>query len=259
LRPRLRRKSEGRRLGWSFAETQHIRIPKCWVSFLNPAYGPDHLNAPRVILNSANTPVWRWDATDAFGTVLPNGDPDGDGLLFEYNLRFPGQFYDKETGLHYNYYRDYDSVTGRYIDSDPTGLAGGINAYAYAYVNGNPVNLTDPNGLMAIPAARAAAAAIPAAVCAVAPSVCQKAAQAVSNAVQACRNAMHSEASDDAQPNEKDLTKVKEREGNKVAQEAGYQDAKDGRGEGGVDIYRDKTTGDYWLWNGVRGGEKERL
>lgn len=73
---------------------------------------------------------------------------------------------------------------------------------------------------------------------------------------------MHNEASDDAQPNEKELSKVKERDGNKVAQEAGYEDAhdaKDGRGEGGVDIYRDKTTGDYWLWNGVRGGGKERL
>jgi ferredoxin len=78
----------------------------------------------------------------------------------------------------------------------------------------------------------------------------------------ACWNAVHNEASDDALPNEKELTKVKERDGNKVAQEAGYEDAhdaKDGRGEGGVDIYRDKTTGDYWLWNGVRGGGKERL
>jgi len=105
----------------------------------------DHLNAPRVILNSANTPVWRWDATDAFGTVQPNGDPDGDGSLFEYNLRFPGQFYDKETGLHYNYFRDYDPVTGRYIDSDPIGLMGGLNTYGY--VGGNPINHSDSSGL----------------------------------------------------------------------------------------------------------------
>ncbi|MDD5114938.1 MAG: DUF6531 domain-containing protein, partial [Methylobacter sp.] len=67
----------------------------------------DHLNAPRVILNNANIPIWRWDHTDAFGTTLPNEDPDGDGNQFEYNLRFPGQYYDQETGLHYNYFRDY--------------------------------------------------------------------------------------------------------------------------------------------------------
>ncbi|MDP2392734.1 MAG: hypothetical protein Q8M21_05735, partial [Methylococcaceae bacterium] len=68
----------------------------------------DHLNAPRIILNNANIPVWRWDHTDAFGTTLPNEDPDGDGNTFEYNLRFPGQYYDQETSLHYNYFRDYD-------------------------------------------------------------------------------------------------------------------------------------------------------
>lgn len=65
----------------------------------------------------------------------------------------------------------------------------------------------------------------------------------------------------EVQPNEADLTKVKERDGNKVAQDAGYDyahDAKKGRGEGGVDIYRDKSGGN-WLWNGVPGGEKESL
>jgi RHS repeat-associated protein len=66
----------------------------------------------------------------------------------------------------------------------------------------------------------------------------------------------------EAQPNEPDLTKVKERDGNKVAQDAGYDDAHDakkGRGEGGVDIYRDKSSGKHWLWNGVPGGDKEEL
>jgi RHS repeat-associated protein len=65
----------------------------------------------------------------------------------------------------------------------------------------------------------------------------------------------------ESEPSETDLTKVKERDGNKVAQDAGYDDAHDakkGRGEGGVDIYRDKS-GRYWLWNGVPGGEKEPL
>ncbi len=63
------------------------------------------------------------------------------------NLRFPGQYYDAETGLHYNWHRFYDPETGRYITADPIGLAGGMNLYAY--VAGDPVNAVDPEGLMA--------------------------------------------------------------------------------------------------------------
>ena len=106
----------------------------------------DHLHTPRRISRpSDNVIVWRWDS-DPFGSTAANEDPDGDNVSFAYNLRFPGQYRDQETGLDYNYYRDgYDPATGRYTQSDPIGLAGGINTYAYAL--SNPVTNIDPEGL----------------------------------------------------------------------------------------------------------------
>jgi RHS repeat-associated protein len=106
----------------------------------------DHLNTPRrVTAPSGNVVVWRWDS-DPFGAAAPDEDPDGNGQLFVYNLRFPGQYYDSETGLNYNYRRDYDPQTGRYLESDPIGLAG--RSYStYAYVRGNPISRSDPQGL----------------------------------------------------------------------------------------------------------------
>jgi RHS repeat-associated protein len=106
----------------------------------------DHLNTPRVITRANdNQIVWRWDQSDPFGVKPPNENPSGLGV-FTYNPRFPGQLYDAETGLYYNYHRNYDPKIGSYTQSDPIGLAGGINTYAY--VGGNPVNFTDPFGLV---------------------------------------------------------------------------------------------------------------
>lgn len=105
----------------------------------------DHLNAPAKITRpSDNAIIWRWDH-DPYGNGQPNEDPDGNGLSLVFNLRFPGQYYDAETGLNYNYFRDYDPTTGRYIESDPIGLAAGVNTYAY--VGENPLSFFDPNGL----------------------------------------------------------------------------------------------------------------
>ena len=91
--------------------------------------------------------VWRWDS-DAFGGGQPDNDPDGDGNLVTIDLRFPGQYYDAETGLHYNYFRYYDPSTGRYITSDPIGLAGGVNTYVY--VGSNPLSIVDSSGLIGL-------------------------------------------------------------------------------------------------------------
>ena len=104
----------------------------------------DHLNTPRLATGAVPLPVWRWDA-DAFGAIAPNEDPDGDGIKTTVNLRFPGQYFDAETGFFYNWNRYYDPRLGRYITSDPIGLRGGLNTYGYA--KNNPLTFFDPDGL----------------------------------------------------------------------------------------------------------------
>jgi RHS repeat-associated protein len=104
----------------------------------------DHLATPRKISRvSDNAVMWTWES-EAFGNSLDNKNPSGQGA-FAYNLRFPGQYYDQETGLYYNWNRYYDPKTGRYPESDPIGLAGGVNTYTY--VNNNPLRYIDPLGL----------------------------------------------------------------------------------------------------------------
>lgn len=107
----------------------------------------DHLNAPRMVTRpSDNKIAWRWDA-DPFATVAPNQNPKGLGT-FVYNLRYPGQYYDSETGLSYNFFRDYDPLIGRYIEPDPIGLQAAIGPYTY--VSASPLSLVDPKGLWGI-------------------------------------------------------------------------------------------------------------
>jgi RHS repeat-associated protein len=107
----------------------------------------DQLDTPREITDSNGNVVWRWDNQDPFGNNVPNQNQNGAGQ-FSFNLRFPGQYADTETNTHYNIRRDYDPSISRYVESDPIGLGGGINTYAY--VGGNPLSYVDPKGLAGI-------------------------------------------------------------------------------------------------------------
>jgi RHS repeat-associated protein len=114
---------------------------------------PDHLGTPRVITKATdNTKVWEWKNDDPFGNNLPNEDPNSTGTSFKFNNRFEGQYYDEETGIIYNWNRFYDSAIGRYTQSDPIGLRGGINTYLYAL--NDPLSLTDEDGLRSRPQQR---------------------------------------------------------------------------------------------------------
>jgi RHS repeat-associated protein len=107
----------------------------------------DQIGTPRMVTDANGNAVWQNDNTDPFGDNMPNQSPNGTGTQFVFNLRFPGQYADVETGTYYNYFRDYDPVTGRYLESDLIGLRAG-QASTYAYVRGNPNKFTDRAGLM---------------------------------------------------------------------------------------------------------------
>jgi RHS repeat-associated protein len=108
----------------------------------------DYLGSPRAITRpSDDQVVWRWDNDDPFGNNAANENPGGLGN-FRYDLRFPGQQYDAETGAHYNYFRDYEPTIGRYLQSDPIGLGGGLSTYGYASFD--PLRNLDPFGEQAI-------------------------------------------------------------------------------------------------------------
>jgi len=134
----------------------------------------DHLGTPQALTDINGTVVWTMSQTP-FGIATVNEDPDGDGITVTNNFRFPGQYYDSETGLNYNYFRTYDPTNGGYTQSDPIGLNGGMNSFGY--VGGNPINGVDPFGLTALPAAGAALVAFcsrnPAACAATGIAICQ--------------------------------------------------------------------------------------
>jgi RHS repeat-associated protein len=109
---------------------------------------PDHLDTPRLVTDTANQVLWRWDAAEPFGNSPENSNPSGLGT-FSINYRFPGQYLDRASNTHYNYFRDYDPGIGRYPQFDPIGLRGGINGYAY--VANNPLSWIDPDGRQLTP------------------------------------------------------------------------------------------------------------
>lgn len=106
----------------------------------------DYRNAPRQIDNATQTAVWTWDPVD-FGEGPANQKLSG--TTFVYNQRFPGQYFDGLMLKNYNYFRDYDPALGRYLESDPRGLEGGIDPYTY--VKSNPLSYVDPTGAAGVP------------------------------------------------------------------------------------------------------------
>jgi len=101
-------------------------------------YHLDHLGTPQLMTDEDQTVIWQ-------ASYAPFGEATLLTEIIDNDLRLPGQYFDSESGLHYNYFRDYDPGTGRYVQSDPIGLQGGINTYAY--VLNNPFRYIDPLGL----------------------------------------------------------------------------------------------------------------
>ncbi|MCW7541279.1 hypothetical protein OOT46_26060 [Aquabacterium sp. A7-Y] len=108
----------------------------------------DHLNTPRLITDTAGARRWEWRVIgEPFGMNAADGTPNGQARdqRMDFLLRFPGQYLDQETSTPYNYFRTYNPHTGRYLQSDPIGLEGGINTFAYA--GSAPGIQIDPFGL----------------------------------------------------------------------------------------------------------------
>ena len=102
-------------------------------------YHNDHLGTPQKMTDSTGQVVWAAD-------YKPFGEANITVATITNNLRFPGQYFDAETGTHYNYFRDYNPVIGRYIEADPIGIKRGKN-HLFVYVGNNALRFTDPFGL----------------------------------------------------------------------------------------------------------------
>ena len=119
----------------------------------------DHIGTPQKVIDETGVVVWSAD-------YRPFGEANVTVDTLDNNFRFPGQYYDQETGLHYNWHRYYEPVIGRYLTSDPSHS---INAnklaipllipslmetpqelHDYSYVSSNVVNRTDPSGLLGL-------------------------------------------------------------------------------------------------------------
>ncbi|MFV8382840.1 RHS repeat-associated core domain-containing protein [Vibrio parahaemolyticus] len=101
----------------------------------------DHLGTPQALTDELGEVVWKAQYT-------PFGRASVTTEQVTFNIRFPGQYFDAETGLHYNWHRYYDPSLGRYLQSDRLGLFDGVDTYGY--VHGNPLGNKDPNGLFAV-------------------------------------------------------------------------------------------------------------
>lgn len=105
----------------------------------------DHLDTPRAIVDTSGTVQWKWGFAASNGESNAFGEAPPETSSFEFNMRFPGQYHDSSTGLSYNYFRNYESATGRYVESDPIGLRGGIATFSYA--TQSPLRFADKRGL----------------------------------------------------------------------------------------------------------------
>ncbi|RRD44853.1 RHS repeat-associated core domain-containing protein [Comamonadaceae bacterium OH3737_COT-264] len=132
--------------GWGTAplwQTEHNNSAQGQAQTQTHWLHTDHLERPLVASDSSGAATWQALA-ESFGQTWVNSTS-----RTEVNIRLPGQYWDAESGRHYNQQRYYDPQTGRYMQSDPLGLYDGINTYGYAYQN--PLSYSDPTG-EAVPA-----------------------------------------------------------------------------------------------------------
>lgn len=136
----------------------------------------DHLDTALALTDSTQAVVWRYQR-EPFGQLVAGSN------TVRWPLRFPGQYEDQETGLFYNYFRDYDPSVGRYVESDPIGLGGGVNTYGY--VEGQPIGQIDPSGLLGSVIGRGVVVGgqVAVGICARYPKACINAARAAGAAI----------------------------------------------------------------------------